>query len=32
MKEKLKCIKGKYESWRESVPKTGAELLEKAKN
>jgi len=32
VKEKLKCIKGKYESWRESVPKTGAELLEKAKN
>tara|TARA_B100001167_G_C16493574_1_gene177844 strand:- start:19 stop:219 length:201 start_codon:yes stop_codon:yes gene_type:complete len=32
VKEKIKCIKDKYESWRESVPKTGADLLKKAKN
>ena len=30
--EKLKCMKGKYESWREGVPKTGIELLEKSKD
>ena len=30
--EKLKCMKGKYESWRESIPKTGKELLETRKN
>ena len=29
--EKLKCMKDKYESWRESVPKTGEELLKKKK-
>ena len=32
IKEKVKCIKAKYENWRENVPKTGAEILEKAKN
>ena len=29
--EKLKCMKDKYESWREGVPKTGEELLKKKK-
>ena len=29
LKEKMKCMKNKYESFRESVPKTGLETFEK---
>ena len=29
IKEKLKCVQGKYEDFRDSVPKTGVETMKK---